>query len=1575
MGVDIVMIDSDDSFSAGASDDSDFDEFDEENVAPNIVKKGKKAAVKKAPTKKVAAKKAPKKKGGTKKASGKMPLKQKNIETEENSSNMDDTDDISLDDVGVIENNKNENSNKPKKTIEEMYQKKTQLEHILLRPDTYIGSVERITQPMYVLAHEGEDDRIVKREITYTPGLYKIYDEILVNAADNKQRDPNMDRMEITIDGENNSISVLNNGMGIPVAMHKEHDCYVPTLIFGHLLTGSNFDDDEKKTTGGRNGYGAKLANIFSTKFIVECVDSKGKKKFKQIFENNMGTVQDPIISKLSPKEAKGGDTTKITFSPDLTRFKMDHLDEDTVALMSKRAYDIVGSMANRHGKKLNVFLNGKKLSVNSFDSYLKIYKDLEAPVAYETVGDRWEVGVGPSDGSFQQVSFVNAICTSKGGGHTSYIADQIASHLVATVKKKNKGGSEFKANQIKNHICVYVNCLVENPAFDSQTKEFLTTRSKTFGSDCKLSTKFLKKIDKSDIIQHILAFAKFKDNQALKRTGGKKKIKLTGIAKLDDANFAGSAKSKDCTLIITEGDSAKSLAMSGLSVVGRDYYGVFPLKGKPLNVRDASHAQVVNNAEIKNIVDILGLKFGVDYDETNVKTLRYGHLMIMADQDHDGSHIKGLVINFIHNFWPTLLDCKGFLQQFITPIVKATKQKKSVTFFTLPEYDSWREDTGNDAKGWTIKYYKGLGTSTSAEAKDYFSNLEIHEVHFQGLTEDNTQLNVDLDAMDINDNDVVPDKQISGTDLIQMAFGKKRVEDRKQWLNDLTKGTYLNYSMAQKSGVKYSEFINKELILFSQASTLRSIPHIYDGFKPSQRKVLFACFKRKLKTEIKVAQLAGYIGEHAAYHHGEASLTGTVVNMAQNFCGSNNVNLLTPSGQFGTRRMGGQDAASPRYIFTKIEKITRLIFHPDDDALLTYLSDDGLSIEPEYYVPVLPMVLVNGAAGIGTGWSTDIPNYDPREVIMNIRNIIEGREIREMTPYFCGYNGEIIPGTKKGTYDVLGKIERVDDTTLLIQELPLKVWTQNYKEFLEKYLVGDKTKAGKVIEPCINDFRENHTDTTVSFTIIATKEKIDSFEKDKQGLLGKFKLNGTISTTNMHLFNERGQISKYESPEQILKVFYEERLKFYGKRKAYLLEVLERDKQMLSNRARFVEEICRNDLIVSNRKRKEILRELEEREYDLMPSDKKVKDDDESEDEDTNEGSTDAELSKGYEYLLGMKIWSLTFEKAEKLRQELEERTEEVAILTAKSPTSIWLSDLDEIDVALDEREAEMDEAEKEERKAQAKSKKKSKKKERARAKPKKKKKKNEWDSDESSEDEVMIHSPEDESFQAKQVPKKKKAVPKKRVEVTLLNEEEDMNFLSQSMRRTSITPVKPKRSIVYEDAENSNSDTASSPIVCEEIGNSNNDIASSPIVCEEIQDSNNDITPSEKAMGKKRTSAEHKISEVSKEISSSPKPKRKKAATKKKPVAKKPSAKKKPPQAVKKPPAMKKQQAARKKKELSEDELSIESCSTDEEEVPVVIAPRQRRGRATTKAKVNYVIEIDSESEASFGNDSDFS
>ena len=328
--------------------------------------------------------------------------------------------------------------------------------------------------------------------------------------------------------------------------------------IFGNLLTGSNFDDNESKTTGGRNGYGAKLANIFSTQFIVETADKSRGLKFKQTYRNNMGTRSEPEISKFT-----GPDYTCITFYPDLKRFKMDSMDEDIVALLSKRVYDIAATN-NAAGTKLTVTLNGSRVETRTFEQYIGICTGLEAPCAFERINDRWEVGVSVSDGTFQQVSFVNSIATIKGGTHVNYITDQITNKLMAVVKKRNKG-QEVKPGQIKNHLVVYVNALVVNPAFDSQTKENLTTKQSSFGSTCTLTDKFLKNIEKSCVIDNVLNWAKFKQNAELKKKGGSKRSKLTGIVKLDDANFAGTSKSGDCTLILTEGDSAKALAISGL--------------------------------------------------------------------------------------------------------------------------------------------------------------------------------------------------------------------------------------------------------------------------------------------------------------------------------------------------------------------------------------------------------------------------------------------------------------------------------------------------------------------------------------------------------------------------------------------------------------------------------------------------------------------------------------------------------------------------------------------------------------------------------------------------------------------------------------------------------------------------------------------------------------------------------------------------------------------------------------------------------------------------------------------------
>lgn len=1116
------------------------------------------------------------------------------------------------------------------KSIEETYQKLSQLDHVLLRPDTYIGSTEKQEQQLWV--HDGE--RMVQKNVTIAPGLYKIFDEILVNAADNKVRDASMNTLKVDIDTESMEIKVLNNGAGVPVEIHKKEGIYVPELIFGNLLTSSNYNDKEKKVTGGRNGYGAKLANIFSTKFVVETCDGKRKKRYKQVFEKNMSVKNPPQI-----KECKASDNwTSITFRPDLERFGMDVLEEDIVSLMRKRVYDMAGIL----GKTVKVYFNGEKLPVKDFQSYVDMYlgpRTGEGAVTrvYEKVTDRWEVCIAASDGQFNQVSFANAICTNKGGTHVNYIADQAVKYLCETLSKKHKQAG-VKPFMVKNYLWVFVNCLVENPAFDSQTKDTLTLRASAFGSKCQLSDPFLKKLNGCGITDAILSFANFKANKELKKGDGAKRQRLLGIPKLDDANEAGGRNSKDCTLILTEGDSAKSLAISGLSVVGRDKYGVFPLRGKLLNVRDASASQITGNAEINNIKQILGLQHGKVYED--VKSLRYGHLMVMTDQDHDGSHIKGLIMNFLHHFYPSLLKIPGFLIEFITPIIKVTKGKESISFFTLPEYDNWCKST--DTKGWKIKYYKGLGTSTSAEAKDYFAAIKQHRKEFTWSGD-------------------------SDGESLEMAFSKKKVEQRKDWLRNFVPGTFLDHEQEQ---ISYSDFVHKELILFSRADLERSIPNVMDGLKPGQRKIMFACFKRNLKNDIKVAQLAGYVAEHSAYHHGENSLNSTIVGLAQSFVGSNNINVLVPQGQFGTRLQGGKDCASPRYIFTRLAPITKSIYHPADAPLLSYLNEEGQTIEPEYYAPVLPMVLVNGADGIGTGWSTSIPNYNPRDIAINLMRMLDGEECGPLVPWYSGFRGQIdesVSSRGLRSYTVSGIINQIDDTTLEITELPLKKWTQDYKEYLEELAKSEGKK-----DPFIIDYKEHHTDTSVHFVIKMTPEKMK--EALDVGLYTKFKLTSKISITNMMLFDRDGVIRKYDGPEDIVKEFFEVRLDLYKKRKAHLLKVAEAELKRISNKTRFILAVVNGDLVLSNRKKADIVGELEKDGYSKLAPQKKSGD---AVVDDNEEEANSSSLS--FDYLLNMSLSSLTLEKVEALKKQEEDCRQEVEILEKTTEAQMWRDDLDD--------------------------------------------------------------------------------------------------------------------------------------------------------------------------------------------------------------------------------------------------------------------------------------------------------
>ncbi|XP_068647207.1 DNA topoisomerase 2-like [Aristolochia californica] len=1137
-----------------------------------------------------------------------------------------------------------------KKTIEETYQKKTQLEHILLRPDTYIGSIEKHTQTLWVF----ESGEMVYRSITYVPGLYKIFDEILVNAADNKQRDHSMDSVKVDIDAEHNFISVYNNGDGVPVEMHQEEGVYVPELIFGHLLTSSNYDDTVKKTTGGRNGYGAKLTNIFSTEFIIHTADGKRQKSYKQVFSNNMGNKSEPVITKCKQNDK----WTKVTFKPDLAKFNMTHLEDDVVALMKKRVVDLAGTL----GKTVKVELNGQRVPVKSFQDYVNLYlksanksREEELPRIIEKVNDRWEVCASLSDGHFQQVSFVNGIATIKGGTHVEYVTNQITNYLVTVVNKKNKNAN-LKPHAARNHLWVFVNALIDNPAFDSQTKETLTTRQSSFGSKCELSDDFLKKVCKSGIVESLLSWANFKQSKELKKTDGSKKQRVS-VEKLKDANEAGGKNSDKCTLILTEGDSAKTLAVAGIDVVGSDYFGVFPLRGKLLNVREASHKQLMENAEIQNIKQIIGLQQNKQYE--NAKSLRYGHVMIMTDQDHDGSHIKGLLINFFHSCWPSLLKIPSFLVEFITPIVKATnnKTKKVMSFYTMPEYETWKESLGGNAKGWSVKYYKGLGTNTSEEGRAYFREIANHKKDF-----------------------VWADDQDG--DAIELAFSKKKIEARKDWLRQFEPGTHLDQ---KEKLIKYSEFVNKELILFSMADLQRSIPSMVDGLKPGQRKILFCSFKRNFVKEIKVSQFSGFVSEHSAYHHGEQSLNSTIIGMAQNFVGSNNINLLQPNGQFGSRQQGGKDHASARYIYTCLSPLTRYLFPKDDDILLDYMNEDGLSIEPTWYMPIIPTVLVNGSEGIGTGWSTYIPNYDPRDIVANVKRLLSGESMVPMHPWYNGFKGKIEKSSSKESYTVSGIVEEIDETALRITELPIRRWTDEYDTFLKASVIGsDKTK-----DPFITDFNNSCGVASILFDVFLTEETMQFVRQE--GPMKKFRLTSTISTSNMHLFDPRGVIKKYDNPEQILEEFVPLRFEYYVKRKKALLENLQLDLLKVDNKVRFILGVVQGEIVVSNRKRAELFLELKQKGFTPFPNKpKNAEDAAESEEAEGDQevAATVAVQSSDYDYLLSMPIGSLTLEKVQDLLAQQDKIRKEFEELEGVTPEGLWMRDLDAFLQELDKQD-----------------------------------------------------------------------------------------------------------------------------------------------------------------------------------------------------------------------------------------------------------------------------------------------
>ena len=1108
--------------------------------------------------------------------------------------------------------------------LAKQYQRKTDKQHILDNPDTYIGSVENIDANMWI--YDNSTNQMTNKTIEYIPGLYKLFDEGIVNCRDHVIRMIHnssinkkfVSQISVNIN-EEGSIELFNDGNGIDIAKHPEFDIWIPEMIFGHLRTSTNYDKDEKRIVGGKNGFGFKLVLIWSTYGRIETVDHTRGLKYVQEFKNNLNVIEPPKITKCTTSKPY----TKVTFKPDYARFGIQGITEDMMNLLKKRVYDIA-SVTDHSIKKIKVSFNDSIIPVKTFQQYIDLYIGSKGQHKriYESADERWEYAVAmtPND-EFMQVSFVNGICTSKGGKHVDYIMGQITRKLCDYIEKKKK--VRVNAAAIKEQLILFLRSDIDNPSFDSQTKDYMNTPPAKFGSSCNVSDAFIEKIAKLGVMDTACNISEAKDQKLAKKTDGSKTKNVRGIANLIDANYSGGAQSKDCILILCEGLSAMSGIVSGLSSDDRNTIGIYPLKGKLLNVRGEQFKRISENKEINDIKKIMGLESGKVYEtlEDVHSSLRYGKIMILCDQDSDGSHIKGLCINMFHSEWSSLIQIPGFLSFMNTPILRAKKGSETLNFYNDGEYEAWKESLNHNTRGWNIKYFKGLGTSTSKEFKEYFANKKVVDFVYTGPESD---------------------------DIIDKVFNKKRANDRKEWLVNYDKTTFLDTS---DSKVNYQDFVNKELIHFSTYDCARSIPNVIDGLKTSLRKILYSAFKRRLTSEIKVAQFSGYVSEHSAYHHGEASLNGAIVNMAQTFVGSNNINLLMPNGQFGTRLQGGDDSASERYIFTQLNPLTRFIYPETDDQILQYQSDDGTIVEPEFYVPIIPMALVNGISGIGTGFSCSIPPFDVQIILDYLKQMLRQEDVSEykFIPSYEGFKGTVTE-LEAHKYLIKGVYEKLDDNNIIIKELPVGTWTMPYINFLES-IVDNKKQHD------IKDIQNLSTEVNVHIKVTFQKGILEKLEgsHDLNGINGiekLLKLSTTVSTTNMHLFDDECKLHKFANVREIIQAHAVARLHHYNLRKRFLVDVLDKKLLKMNNKARYIQAILNDELDLRKKKTQEL--------HDILVEAKYSKVDD------------------SFKYLIKMPMDSVTEENVKQIMEERDETQDELEFIKKMSIQKMWYSELE---------------------------------------------------------------------------------------------------------------------------------------------------------------------------------------------------------------------------------------------------------------------------------------------------------
>ncbi len=1098
------------------------------------------------------------------------------------------------------------------------YDQLTDIEHVLKRPDMYVGSYAlQDRDDTLAIQDEQGNTRLQYCHFQVSDAVERLFLEVLTNASDNVIRSRQQGLTEQEVGGIDvtmtlDTITVRNYGIPITLDIHPKFNMRLPKIIFTLLRSGSNYGDNV--SGAGKYGLGAKLTAVHSTTFTVTVASGYQKKFYKQSWHNNL-SYEDPEVF----QDYSGPSYVEVQYTLDFQKLgyqSLQYTDMD-YALIHKHVID--SSLTS----KIVTSFNGVSYDFRDIKKYITLLSNVD-PKAHNVVHilpspqshgiqdyvkNYWkypnmlpsvELCIIETPDNPATLAYTNGIPNRYGGVHVERAIDctsDIMIKKVNTMFEKISGKGILNKKDLRKHITCVIIVRVLNPVFDSQSK----TALKSPKPNIKFSDEEEAKFGKFNLLfKRLLAEVEGKALNALKKTDGKR-TRHTDVEECEDANYAGTKDSHKCVLMLTEGNSASGYATVALQHVPgkRDYFGTFPLRGKPINTLNADIMSIVKNQVITDLKEVLGLREGVDYTvDSNYLTLRYGKILIMADADEDGKHIIGLLLILFHNLYPSLI-AREYIMILRTPIVRVTKGKERLGFLTHKDYEDWMEETPTHGK-WVHKYLKGLASSTPDEITFDFKDPRYVQIVYDDVSDD----------------------------YLNLAFNEKMSNLRKEWIAVLKDTLYVE----RWNTLPISYFIDQELITFARDNLGRNIPRLMDGLKESQRKIVWGMYtykswgtcgryengrrkigKTDIKTDaksIKVGALASHVQESTAYKHGDQCLCNTIIGMAFDFAGSNNIEYFRQDGLFGSRNKIGQDAGSPRYIFCAPSDMLPNIMRFEDFELMDFEVDEGEDQEPKQFLPVIPLILVNGANGIGSGYSTRIPKFNPLDLSLYIKNRLRGINNQpEPIPWYRDFKGTIsateinLKNSRSGievemeVENEQGEIETIMTTintgvkykitgsyhirgnTIHITEIPIDTSMSKYMKFLEQ-LVKDK-KA--------DDCRNHCGPNTVHFEIIGYKGIPN--EKD-------LRLVKTLSTSNMIILDENDIPKRYNRINDILEDFYIQRLVIYHRRKQHLIDEEMKIIPELQEKVRFINDLISENIIIKKRTKEDIKRQLQERQY-----------------------------------------------------------------------------------------------------------------------------------------------------------------------------------------------------------------------------------------------------------------------------------------------------------------------------------------------------------------------------------------